>query len=194
MTEFTFPDMRSANVARGIEWSNGAKDGTLFYAVELFGEAGELINVVKKLEREKLGMVGSRATEQDLADELADVVICLDLLAIAYDLPALRTATATDDAWDGLSVGVGFGEAVGKVMGKVFEIEHRRSVDGRDGGVACYDDKPQLTALLFAVLNQVTMLAFSYEIDLAEAVLHKFNQTSEKYRLKTRLAAVARIS
>jgi hypothetical protein len=40
-------------------------------------------NVVKKLVREKLGLRGSRATQEDLEDELADGQICLDLLAMA---------------------------------------------------------------------------------------------------------------
>ena len=45
-----------------------------------------MCNVVKKLERERLGLRGSRATLEDLADELADVVICADLLAKAANI------------------------------------------------------------------------------------------------------------
>ncbi|OLP56789.1 hypothetical protein BJF92_12005 [Rhizobium rhizosphaerae] len=54
-----------------------------FRAIELAGEAGEALNVVKKLERERQGWAGSRATLEQLAEELADVVICADLLALA---------------------------------------------------------------------------------------------------------------
>jgi NTP pyrophosphatase (non-canonical NTP hydrolase) len=43
---------------------------------ELAGEAGEACNVIKKLERERLGMPGSRDTVAHLAEELADVIIC----------------------------------------------------------------------------------------------------------------------
>ena len=55
--------------------------GMMFDAVELGGEVGELLNVVKKLEREERGWRGSRAGPDDFADECADVLICLDKLA-----------------------------------------------------------------------------------------------------------------
>ncbi|MGO1303239.1 MAG: hypothetical protein ACTMKV_00480 [Sphingomonas parapaucimobilis] len=53
----------------------------MFDALELGGEVGELLNVVKKLEREERGWRGSRAAPADFADECADVLICLDKLA-----------------------------------------------------------------------------------------------------------------
>lgn len=56
----------------------------LYRAVELGGEAGELLNVVKKLERERLGLRGSRDTKEHLEQELGDVVICAQLLAMCY--------------------------------------------------------------------------------------------------------------
>lgn len=80
---YVFTTLREANVARLKQWANGVDPGLLFHAVELGGEAGEVLNVCKKLAREKMGWRGSRATIADLADELADVVICADLLAIA---------------------------------------------------------------------------------------------------------------
>jgi NTP pyrophosphatase (non-canonical NTP hydrolase) len=55
----------------------------LFAAVEMGGEAGEALNVVKKLERERMGWPGSRSTKEKLAQELSDVVIT------AYNLAAL---------------------------------------------------------------------------------------------------------
>lgn len=58
-----------------------ADAGIMFDAVELGGEVGELLNVVKKLEREDRGWRGSRAAADDFADECADVLICLDKLA-----------------------------------------------------------------------------------------------------------------
>lgn len=55
--------------------------GIMFDAVELGGEVGELLNVVKKLKREDRSWRGSRADPDDFADECADVLICLDKLA-----------------------------------------------------------------------------------------------------------------
>lgn len=74
--------LREANVLRQAAWTNGEAVSLLFRAVELGGECGEVLNVCKKIERERQGWRGSRATVEDLADELADVVICADLLAM----------------------------------------------------------------------------------------------------------------
>ncbi|ARR53454.1 hypothetical protein HY78_08460 [Rhizorhabdus wittichii DC-6] len=55
--------------------------GIMFDAIELGGEVGELLNIVKKFEREERGWRGSRAETGAFADECADVLICLDKLA-----------------------------------------------------------------------------------------------------------------
>ena len=79
-------ELRKANVARQAEWDpNGTI--TLSYAGnELAGETGEACNIIKKLDRERQGLRGSRATPEQLAAELADVVICVDLIAMALGL------------------------------------------------------------------------------------------------------------
>lgn len=62
------------------------------------GELGEAANVVKKLKRIRDGIPGNTETEDELrrnlADELADTVIYLDLLAQAagFDLDTIRDA------------------------------------------------------------------------------------------------------
>ncbi|KQM36051.1 MazG-like family protein [Sphingomonas sp. Leaf10] len=74
--------LRRINTDRYRAWVGDAQDaGILFDAAELGGEVGELLNVVKKLEREDRGWRGSRAAPGDFADECADVLICLDKLA-----------------------------------------------------------------------------------------------------------------
>jgi NTP pyrophosphatase (non-canonical NTP hydrolase) len=78
--------LRKANEARQVEWGAGVKVDASFWGVELAGEVGEACNVVKKLERERLGLRGSRDTVEHLAEELADVIICVDLLALHYGI------------------------------------------------------------------------------------------------------------
>ncbi len=74
--------LRLADLARQREWYTGAARVDLAYrGNELAGECGEACNVIKKLERARLGVRGSTASRQDLADELADVIICVDLIA-----------------------------------------------------------------------------------------------------------------
>jgi NTP pyrophosphatase (non-canonical NTP hydrolase) len=81
-----FVDLRLANIQREKEWTGDVKVTPEFRAMELGGEVGEALNVVKKLVREAGGSRGSRASVDDLAAELADVVICCDLLARQYDI------------------------------------------------------------------------------------------------------------
>lgn len=76
-------ELRLANAARQAEWCPDQVPDLSFRGNELAGETGEACNVIKKLERERHGWRGSRDTIEHLGEELADVVICADLVAIA---------------------------------------------------------------------------------------------------------------
>jgi NTP pyrophosphatase (non-canonical NTP hydrolase) len=96
----TFEELRCGNVQRQIEWDPDGKITKLFSGLEFNGEVGELLelmlqlaaqsgklsNSVKKLEREALGLKGSRVTFMQMAEEFADVQITLDLLAMHCNL------------------------------------------------------------------------------------------------------------
>lgn len=82
MNPINFHDLSRANAIRQGEWDPSDKIGLSFRGNELAGETGEACNVIKKLDREKLGLRGTRATKEQLAEELADVVICADLIAM----------------------------------------------------------------------------------------------------------------
>lgn len=94
----SFEDLQHANVERQKEWDpeQGITDeyrgneaaGEIGEALEegilllLLGAAGGRVsNMVKKLARERLGLRGSRVTNQSLAEELADAIICVALIA-----------------------------------------------------------------------------------------------------------------
>lgn len=87
--DLTFNRLRTNNLQRCRKWhSGGVNDWSLsdwFMAVT--GELGEAANLGKKLKRLADGLVGNKEGENEvylierLADELADVVIYLDLLA-----------------------------------------------------------------------------------------------------------------
>lgn len=91
--------LRDANAARQAEWDAAGQISLAFRGNELAGEVGEALeqavralllsvatgracNIIKKLERENMGLVGSKSTIGELANELADVVICTDLVAM----------------------------------------------------------------------------------------------------------------
>jgi NTP pyrophosphatase (non-canonical NTP hydrolase) len=94
----SFQDLRSANAARQKEWNIDNRITLAFRGNEMAGEIGEALekaialvllavaggraaNFIKKIQRERLGLVGSSATKSQLAEELADIVICADLIA-----------------------------------------------------------------------------------------------------------------
>jgi NTP pyrophosphatase (non-canonical NTP hydrolase) len=77
-----FASLRAANEVRQREWDVLGQLTLAYRGNELAGEVGEACNVIKKLERERLGINGSRDTVEHLAEELADVIICTDLIAM----------------------------------------------------------------------------------------------------------------
>lgn len=78
--------IRRANAARQREWDGNADFSLLFFSNALAGEAGEVANVVKKMERHRMGLRGSIADPNALGFELADVLTYTDLTALRADL------------------------------------------------------------------------------------------------------------
>lgn len=76
-----FETLREANKTRQEEWT-GSENATLeFRTIEVAGEFGEVAEAVKKYLRSVYGIKGSTATVEDIADEMSDAIIALDLLA-----------------------------------------------------------------------------------------------------------------
>lgn len=91
-------ELREVNSARYDTWTAGQDPGAMFDALELGGEVGELLNIVKKLEREERGWRGSRVDPSELANECADVLICLDKLARRFDIDLIAATVAKFNA------------------------------------------------------------------------------------------------
>jgi NTP pyrophosphatase (non-canonical NTP hydrolase) len=110
----TYATLREANEARQREWDADNRITLAYRGNELAGEVGEACNVIKKIERERIGIRGSRASAGALAEELADVVICADLIAMdaGIDLEAAvrRKFNATSEKY-GLQTRVSLREA-----------------------------------------------------------------------------------
>jgi len=85
-----YNSLRKANKARQKEWKMEYVPLS-FRGNELAGEVGEACNIIKKLEREKMKCAGDASTKQELAEELADVIIATDLIAMQMDI-SLRDA------------------------------------------------------------------------------------------------------
>ena len=82
LTSLDLRRLREANRERAEHWRNGAPPTPVdFDRIELAGEAGELLNEVKKLMSAVLGLLGEKPDTTGAQEELGDVVICADLLA-----------------------------------------------------------------------------------------------------------------
>ena len=79
-------ELRTANEKRHVEWAQGNDIPLSFRGVELAGEVGEACNEIKKLERTRIGIAGGKEGLADLTEELADVLICVDLIAMDLDI------------------------------------------------------------------------------------------------------------
>lgn len=77
----TFDDLRTANNERQKLWEASGAFSLEYLGCALAGEVGEACNVIKKLARAKLTDIGSKATANQLAEELADCIIYIDLIA-----------------------------------------------------------------------------------------------------------------
>jgi NTP pyrophosphatase (non-canonical NTP hydrolase) len=89
-----FNELRKANTIRQKEWVGDIILDASFAGNQLAGEVGEACNVVKKLERQRLGIRTTNETIEHLAEELADIIICVDLLAMKYGIDLSQAVPA----------------------------------------------------------------------------------------------------
>jgi len=189
--------LRIANVTRQKEWDKDGGISLSYRGNELTGETGEACNIIKKLDREKLGIRGSRATPDQLAEELADVIICADLVgatlsvdlaaAVIHARPREWAYIDTLDPAGGLSfLGNLLGRCVGEVN-RLLDLIARRDLqpESDDGSAWLYGGKGAALARVCLVVEKIASLA---SIDLDDAVIDKFNATSRKVGLTTMMA------
>lgn len=81
-TSLEFDELREANKTRQEEWDPTNSITIEYRGNELAGEVGEACNIIKKMARERLGLRGTRVTKEQLAEELGDIIICCDLIAM----------------------------------------------------------------------------------------------------------------
>lgn len=163
-----FNNLRDANKARDKHWDPEGKITADFRMVELAGEVGEVCNLIKKLWREAKGLPGSRATVSHLAEELADVIICVDLALMAADsAPAQVRRTHLENPKD-----------IDEVMNisRMIVSDLGRFVDSADAhGAGGW------------IMDSIYYLAAAFDINIDKALADKFNATSDKVGLPVRL-------
>lgn len=107
--------LRMANESRQKMWDPDNKITATYRMLELAGEVGEAANIVKKLERERLGLVGSRVNIISLEEELGDILVCTDLVAAKYHINLRRVAI---EKFNASSIKNGFPQRITDVWSK----------------------------------------------------------------------------
>lgn len=161
--------LRIVNEARNKIWDPKGQLTSIFFLNELGGEVGETCNILKKLDRERMGLRGSRITVEQLVNELADCIICLDLSMLRRELPPLD-----------LGAGNGKRAAENLLAGET------PSACGFYLFRATGEYLARPAAFnAWALRNVIAALANKYapHLDFGNEVVRKFNETTQKHDL-----------
>lgn len=114
----TFDEFRRANVARCVKWHPAgiASWSPSDWLTAVTGELGELASLLKMRNRERDGLPGNKfsPTDKQIADELADVLTYLDLLAEVLGVDLGRAAV---EKFNEVSERVGFPDRIRALKG-----------------------------------------------------------------------------
>jgi hypothetical protein len=167
-----FPTLREANAARHAEWTSNQNVELTWRGTELAGEIGELAEL----------LIGDLDQDwrQMLSDEIGDGVVCLDLTAMTAGCDALLVAPASYDGDVQMAAALGIAVCRACNTLKKLEREHRGWPGSRTTVDALHVELSTLLSLVYAVAHQ-------FSIDVGTATAAKFNHTSEKVGLGTRL-------
>jgi hypothetical protein len=173
-----YHDLRSANGARNIAWTNGAGVDLTWRAAELAGEAAELSELL---------LLGDRIPRQEHArriwEEIGDVVICVDLAAMSAGIPEFTIGQLRPEPFYPVERAAILGMDVGLACNALKKMERERR--GWPGSRATAND---LFPYLSRVLMNCHQIARFYHVDVDLAVRTKFNETSRKVGLPVFLA------
>lgn len=191
MSDLTFARLRELNLPRCKRWHPEGAPPWDFddWLLALGGEAGEALNVVKKLNRDRDGLAGNTKSRDDLvADlgtELADCVIYLDI-CVGWDFPERRIFltsdySAADVTSDTQYALIHYPEAKMTPSQRGNWLVKRIGMADRD------DDEEGRAFWARQVYRALDGLAAEYDIDLGAATVAKFNATSERFGFPERL-------
>ena len=190
-------DLREANVARDIEWTGGTPVSYTFRAAELHGEMGEIMDLFIDPEVARPGtdvdpLEWGKKWTGDLRDELGDGFIVVDLTGMKLGFPTIPVdeETAREEVLlpflmhptDTLFTLLG--SRTGRICNTLKKLE--REANGWVGSKA---DKYDAWPPLFEAHCILRVLCKRFSLDPAEVTSAKFNRTSEKVGLTTRLLA-----
>jgi hypothetical protein len=176
-----FFSLRDANVARQAEWDTGGNIDLSYSGNELAGEAGELIQAA-------VDLLNGGDDYEALREEIGDVIICCDLIGLRVGRPLITRWPVNPrkghaDARIVTDQLVDLAIEVGNVSNTIKKQERERF--GMVGARGSLDD---MMHNLNEIICLVHWIGESFGVAAGECVAHKFNLTSAKYGLQTKMA------
>lgn len=179
----SFKTLRAANLARQEEWDTGGDIDLSYCGNELAGEAGELIEAA-------IDLLDGSENIVALREEIGDVIICCDLIAMRVQQPLITHYVVTRTELSGEFVDVTvikdellrLAREVGNVSNTIKKQERARF--GMVGAKGSLEDMMRNLTETIAIVHSI---GECFGIDAGECVADKFNLTSSKYGLNTRL-------
>lgn len=111
--KLTFDEFRAANMARCVKWHPAGIESwsPSDWLTAVTGELGELASLLKMRNRERDGLPGNKfsPTDKQVADEIADVLTYLDLLAAVL---GVNLGQAAVEKFNEVSERVGFPDRI----------------------------------------------------------------------------------
>ena len=177
-----FSNLRAANIARQAEWPGNDKADLGFRALEVADEAGELMGALKKLARAQRGIAGNTLSLQDEADATGDTAIALDLLAIELGFNLGERTIYPSKPLPVIEVALMLDATVGDLSGQI--ADRLQELRGEE---SAYGTEQMICSCAARAIFWLMCLAQALGVDLETAITTKFNKTSEKYGMATRL-------
>lgn len=182
--------LRTANVDRQAEWPGGEHVDPDFRGNELAGEAGELLNLIKKVTRLEKAISGTTETEGQLRsailDEVGDAMVCLDLVGME-----MGVEIGEQEIGEKPAPYPTLGKTANAFMGRVGYIcDILASINMDPNHEYGPEEQEMVRRFVRNALRSATTILWRMSdqmgIDMWDAVEMKFNKTSEKHGLKTR--------
>lgn len=204
MSILTLAYLRQVNVAR---CTQGFRHSLASWSLDDWmtatgGELGEAMNVAKKLNRVRDGLVGNSEPAAVLrvkfGDELADTVLYTDLMAASEGLPLAEDAHCFADLLQANEIQPYLRETTSRHLNIAFRsLAH---VSAALESAAWYNDLSKgadtearqhhletASAYFHETLTRLAAAAHTHGLDLGHCVIIKFNATSEKLKMPHRL-------
>lgn len=180
-----FKALRAANIQRQAEWPGSDAVGSDFRALEVADEVGEVAGAVKKLIRAQRGVAGTVAAIADVADEIGDAIIAMDLLAIetGVEMPLGDFANVRRET-DLIRMALTLDAATGAISEAALLLTH--VPESSEAAQWAQSDLRDATRRAMGCLFSIAV-ALGVEVD--RAIAEKFNKTSAKYGLQTTMEA-----